>query len=292
MTAFTGVHVATATPFREDSSLDLDLLQEHCRWLAASGCHGVVVNGSLGEYQALDGGERAAVVVAAVAAAPEGMAVIAGTGAPSGHEARRWAEQAAVAGADGLMSLPPTGYRVDRREVLAHYREIASAGLPVVVYNNPYDTKIDLVPDLLAEIAALDGIVGVKEFSGDVRRVSEIIDTAPGLQVICGCDDVLVESLLMGASGWIAGFPNALPEVSVRLYDLAVSGKVEDAVTLYRELLPAFRWDARPQFVQAIKLAMDLVGRYGGPTRLPRLPLDAEAEADVRRAVERALAAG
>jgi 1-pyrroline-4-hydroxy-2-carboxylate deaminase len=291
MTAFTGIHVATATPFREDLSLDLDRLAEHCRWLADTGCNGVVVNGSLGEYQALDTDERAAVVRTAVDAAPADMAVIVGTGAPSGHEARRWAEQAAEAGADGLMSLPPTGYRVDRREVLAHYEQVAAAGLPVIVYNNPFDTKIDLTPDLLADIAAIDGVVGVKEFSGDARRVLEILDTAPGLQVICGCDDVLLESLLMGATGWIAGFPNALPEASVRLYELGAAGKIEDAIALYRELLPAFRWDARPQFVQAIKLAMDIVGRYGGPTRSPRMPLDAEAEADVRSAVERALAA-
>jgi 1-pyrroline-4-hydroxy-2-carboxylate deaminase len=289
MTAFTGVHVATAVPFRDDLSLDLDTYQEHVAWLAASGCRGVVANGSLGEYQALNDGERAAVVEAAVDAAPDGFVVTAGTGAPSGYEARQWAEQAAKAGAAAVMALPPTGYRGDLREVSAHFEEVAAAGLPVIVYNNPFDTKVDLIPDVLAHLAEIDGVVGVKEFSGDVRRVSEILEVAGDLQVICGADDVLLESLLMGATGWIAGFPNALPAPSVRLYDLGAAGNFGAALPLYRRLLPAFRWDSRPQFVQAIKVAMDMAGRYGGPTRLPRLPLDEATEAAVRAAVEQAL---
>jgi 1-pyrroline-4-hydroxy-2-carboxylate deaminase len=286
---FKGVLVATATPFAADGRVDYDRYGEHCAWMIDHGVHGLVPNGSLGEYQALDDEERARLVEVAVDASAGRAVVVPGVGSPAGHTSRRWAEQAAKAGAHGVMALPPTGYRASREEVLTHFREVAAAGLPVVVYNNPFDTRVDLTPGLLAEIAEIDGIVGVKEFSGDVRRVSEILDAAPGLQVICGSDDVVLESLLAGATGWIAGFTNAFPVASVRLFELGRSGHVTEALPMYRELLPAFRWDSRPQFVQAIKLALDMVGRYGGPCRLPRLPLAADAETAVRQAVERAL---
>jgi 4-hydroxy-tetrahydrodipicolinate synthase len=206
------------------------------------------------------------------------------------HQARHWAELAAEDGADGVLCLPPTMYRANRSEVLHHFGEVAKAGLPVMVYNNPIDTKVDLTPDLLAEIAQIENIVAVKEFSGDVRRVLEIRERAPELTVVSGADDVVVESLLMGATGWFAGFPNVFPAESVRLFELATTGRVEEARALYEPLVAAFRWDSRTEFVQAIKYGMDYVGRYGGPCRPPRGPLSPEhlatLEADMKRAVE------
>ncbi len=166
-------------------------------------------------------------------------------------------------------------YRANRGEVLAHFEAVASVGLPVMVYNNPIDTKVDLTPDLLAEIAAIDNVVAVKEFSGDVRRVLEIRERAPGLRVVSGADDVVLESLLMGATGWFAGFPNVFPAESARLFELAAAGELEHARALYEPLVAAFRWDSRTEFVQAIKLGMEQVGRYGGPCRPPRGPLTA-----------------
>lgn len=284
-----GVLVATTVPFADDLSLDLNRYADHVRWLAANGCRGVCPNGSLGEYIALTDDERAAVVSAAVEAAPEGFLVVPGVGSPSGTESARWTEQAAQAGAAGVLALPPNSYRADERETLAHFREVDAVGLPVIVYNNPIDTKVDLTPSLLASIAELDNIVGVKEFSCDVRRVNEIAEHAPGLDVYAGADDVLLESLLMGAVGWIAGFPNTFPAESVRLFELGRAGSVAQALPLYRALLPAFRWDSRTEFVQAIKLGMDMVGRYGGPVRLPRLELPADTAERVRADTQRAI---
>ncbi|MDQ3880817.1 MAG: dihydrodipicolinate synthase family protein [Chloroflexota bacterium] len=284
---FGGVLVATSVPFRVDLSLDLDLYAAHCRWLVDNGADGLIPNGSLGEYQALTDDERAAVVRTAVDAARGRAKVVPGVGAASGHASRRWAEQAARAGADGVMALPPTGYRVSVDEALAHFREVAAAGLPVMIYNNPFDTRIDLTPEILARLQEIDGVVAVKEFSGDVRRVAEIQDAAPGLQVLCGSDDVALESFLMGATGWVAGFSNAFPSETAWLFQLAMDGEFAAALPVYRSMLPALRWDARPKFVQAIKLAQELVGRYGGPCRLPRLPLTDEEAAAVRAAVER-----
>ncbi|MEU8201401.1 dihydrodipicolinate synthase family protein [Streptosporangium sp. NPDC049046] len=286
-----GVTVATALPLGADLSVDLDGYAEHCRWLVASGCDGVVPNGSLGEYQTLTSRERASVVETAVAAVG-GDRVMPGVAAYGALEARRWAEQAGEAGCRAVMLLPPNAYRADDRTVVEHYREVAAAGLPVVAYNNPFDTRVDLTPRLLATLHAEGLIVGVKEFSGDVRRIYEIAELAPGLDVLAGADDVLLELVTAGAVGWVAGFPNALPESTVALYRAAAAGDTATALPLYRALHPLLRWDSRPVFVQAIKLSMDLAGRRGGPCRPPRLALVPEQEAAVRAATEKALAEG
>ncbi len=287
-----GVLVATALPFRADLSVDLDAYADHVRWLAEAGCHGVVPNGSLGEYQVLTSDERAAVVRAAVAAAPEGCAVVPGVGAYGARESRGWAEQAAEAGAAAVLALPPNAYRADDVAVVEHYREVANAGLPVVAYNNPIDTKVDLTPSLLARLHGEGLIVAVKEFTGDVRRAYEIAELAPDLDLLVGSDDVLVELAVAGAVGWVAGYPNALPRSCVELYEAGLAGDLERALPLYRALHPLLRWDARTEFVQAIKLSMDVAGRPGGPCRPPRRPLSEDAAGAVREATEKALAAG
>ena len=284
-----GVLVATALPWNERGEPDLDRYAEHVRWLAENGCDGVIPNGSLGEYQTLSADERAAVVRTAVAAAPVGFSVIPGVGAYGSDEATRWAAQARDAGAPAVMLLPPNSYRADEQAVVEHYRAVAAVGLPIVAYNNPIDTKVDLTPELLARLHGEGLIVGVKEFSGDVRRAYRIAELAPGLDLIAGADDVVLELAVAGAKGWIAGFPNALPAQCMDLWRSAAAGDLAKALPLYRQLHPLLRWDSRVEFVQAIKYAMDLVGRYGGPCRAPRGPLTDEQAAAVREAVERAV---
>jgi 4-hydroxy-tetrahydrodipicolinate synthase len=215
-----------------------------------------------------------------------------GVAAYGSAESRRWAEHAAEAGCRSVMLLPPNAYRADERSVLAHYAEVAKAGLPVVAYNNPVDTKVDLVPELLARLHGEGHIRAVKEFSGDVRRAYRIAELAPELDLLAGADDVLLELAVAGAKGWVAGYPNALPRASIELYRAAVAGDLQTALPLYRQLHPLLRWDSRVEFVQAIKLSMDLVGRHGGPCRPPRAALLPEQEAAVRAATEKAVAAG
>jgi 4-hydroxy-tetrahydrodipicolinate synthase len=287
-----GVLVATALPLRaEDLSVDYDAYAAHCAWLVANGCDGVVPNGSLGEYQVLTPAERARVVETAVAAIG-GDRVVPGVAAYGSGEARRWAEHAADAGCAAVMLLPPNAYRADERSVRAHYAEVARAGLPVVAYNNPYDTKVDLTPRLLAELHAAGHIQAVKEFSGDVRRAWELAELAPGLDLVIGADDVLLELATAGAKGWVAGYPNALPRACAELFRAATAGDTATALPLYRSLHPLLRWDSRTEFVQAIKVSMDLTGRYGGPCRPPRVPLLPEQEKEVRAATEAAIAGG
>ncbi|GAA1993200.1 dihydrodipicolinate synthase family protein [Amycolatopsis minnesotensis] len=290
-----GVIVATALPYAEDGSapaglrVDLDRYAEHCRWLIENGCRGIGPNGSLGEYSSLTSEERRAVARTAIEAVGDDGIVVVGVHGVGAHQAREWAEKAAEDGAHGVLCLPPTMYRANTAEVMHHYEQVASVGLPVMVYNNPIDTKVDLLPPVVAELARLDNVVAVKEFSGDVRRVLEIRELAPALTVVAGADDVALEALLMGATGWFAGFPNVFPAESAHLFSLAQQGKLTEARALYEPLVAAFRWDSRTEFVQAIKRGMELVGRFGGPCRPPRGPLPedklAALDADLRRAI-------
>jgi 4-hydroxy-tetrahydrodipicolinate synthase len=290
--AWHGVLVANPLLLTRELEVDYDRYGDHIRWLAAAGCDGITPNGSLGEYQTLTEAERALVVEAAVRAAPDGFSVIPGVGAYGAREAVRWAEQAAAAGADAVLALPPNSYRADDDTVVEHYRAVASVGLPVVAYNNPLDTKVDLTPGLLARLTGEGLIVAVKEFSGDPRRAYRIREAAPDLDVLIGSDDTLVEVALAGAVGWVSGFTSVFPHSCLALYSAAVDGDLARALPLYRQLHPLLRWDSATEFVQAIKLAMDLVGVYGGPSRPPRRPLTAADEAAIRELTGKAMAEG
>jgi len=291
-----GVIVATTLAFKEDSSapgglaVDYERFAEHCSWLIDNGCRGVGPNGSLGEYSSLTDAERRKVIQVAVEAVGDRGLVIAGVHGVGWHQAKQWAEYAKEDGADGVLLLPPTLYRANDAEVIEHYTRVAEVGLPIMAYNNPIDTKVDLTPQLLVELAKIPEVVAVKEFSGDIRRVFEIQELTD-LDVIAGADDLLFETLIDGAVGWFAGYPNAFPKEAVEIYDLVQAGKLTEARELYKHLVAVFRWDSRVEFVQAIKLSIDIAGQsYGGPTRPPRGPLSAKHEADVRADTERALA--
>lgn len=290
-----GVLVATAIPLNDDLSIDYDGFAEHVRFLADNGCDGVAPNGSLGEYQTLSEEERARVIQTAVDASPEGFTVMAGVGAYGGLQSQKWAEQAAEAGAGALMLLPPNSYRANDDEALEHYRLAAKAGLPIVAYNNPIDTKVDLTPNLIARLYNEGLIVGVKEFTGDVRRAYEIKELAPGMDLLIGTDDTVLEMGIAGAVGWVAGYPNAIPQSTVELYNLSTSGNISDlprAREIYQDLHSLLRWDSKTEFVQAIKLSMDVAGRKGGPCRPPRGPLSDAVREAVIRDTEAALAKG
>ncbi|MEU6488019.1 dihydrodipicolinate synthase family protein [Streptomyces sp. NPDC046887] len=287
-----GVVVATSLPFHADLTIDYAAYGENVAQLAEQGVDGVAPNGSLGEYQTLTYEERDRVVETAVAHAPEGFSVMPGVGAYGAREAKRHAEFARDAGCGAVMCLPPTAYRADDRAVLEHYELVASAGLPVTAYNNPVDTKVDLRPELLAKLHAEGFIVGVKEFSGDVRRAYEIAERAPGLDLLVGTDDTVLEVGLAGAKGWVAGYPQVFPRACRALFDAVLAGDLATALPLYRRLHPVLRWDSRTEFVQAVKLGQDMTGRHGGRCRPPRGPLHPETEAAVRAATQAVIDAG
>lgn len=287
-----GIVIATSLQFDDQLEVDYDAYATNVRWLAEQGMDGVAPNGSLGEYHTLSWDERDKVVETAIANAPEGFTVMPGVGAYGGRESRRHAQVAKELGADAVMALPPNAYPADERAVLEHFELIASAGLPVTAYNNPIDTKVDLTPQILAKLSKEGIVVGVKEFSGDVRRCYEISELAPELDLIIGTDDTLLEVAIAGAVGWVAGYPQVFPQASRKLYDAAIAGDMETAVPLYRQLHSVFRWDSKIEFIQAIKLGQDLIGRNGGKTRPPRQPLTGQHEAIVREATQKLIDAG
>ena len=272
-----GVLVATALPWAEDDTPDLDAYAAHVGWLAANGCDGVTPNGSLGEYQILTDSQRDAVVRAAVAAAPDGFVVMPGIAAYGAKQARRHAEVAAEAGCPAVMLLPPNSYRARRVDVIEHYRIVAEAGIPIVAYNNPFDTKVDLVPTLLAQLYSEGLIVAVKEFSGDVRRFYELRELVPDLDVLAGSDDVVLELALAGSPGWVAGYPNVFPAACVELFAAARARDLDKAMPLYSRAALAAALGLQDR-VRAGDQAVD----GPQPRRHRRWPVPAAARAAVR----------
>ncbi|RPF52179.1 dihydrodipicolinate synthase family protein [Aquisalibacillus elongatus] len=288
MAKFNGVFVALITPFKDNYEVDYTRLYELCDWLIENGVDGLVPGGSLGEYATLKHDERAKVVETVVEAAGGRVPVMVGSGAPSTDQVVYWVEHAKKVGAEGVMALPPINYNPLRNEVIEHFKAINSVGLPIVAYNNPHDYPVDLTPDILAELSQLENVIGVKEFTGDVRRVHEILDKTE-LEVMIGVDDLGLEGPLLGATGWIAGVPNALPKEGVELFNLAREGRLEEAMELYKRLLPLFKYDTSPQLVQSIKYMNELAGMPVGPTRPPRLPLSDKHYENVKIAFENAV---
>lgn len=290
MARFEGVYVAIVTPFTNDYEVDYKRLAELCDWLIQEGVDGLVPSGSLGEYATMTGEERAKVIHTVIAAAKGRVPVVVGSAAPSTRQAVEWVQFSKDAGAAGVMALPPINYKPLENEVFAHYEALNTVGLPIIAYNNPHDYKIDLTPDILARLAKFENIVAVKEFSGDVRRMQDILSQTD-LEVMVGVDDLVMEGGLIGATGWISGVPNALPKEGVELFRLARTGKLGEAQALYRRLLPLFHYDASPQLVQSIKYMMELANFPVGPTRPPRLPLTEEYYAGIKKAFDYAVGA-
>lgn len=286
-----GVFPAITTPFRSDYSIDYGFLREHARWLIDGGCKGIVAIGSLGEGATLTLDEKVAVFEACRAALGDRAPLVAGVSGLSTAECVALARAAEKAGCDGLMILPPYVYPGDRREIDAHLSAIVEATpLSCMLYNNPIAYGTDLGAGQIARLARHANVHAVKESSGDIRRVTQIrAEVGDRLAIFAGIDDMVVEAVAVGATGWIAGLANALPEESVRLFDLAVAGERERARELYEWFLPLLRFDLGAKFVQKIKLVQAAVGKGSPVVRPPRLPLAGDELEEVNRIIEERL---
>ena len=287
MSTFPGIIPAVVVPFAPDESIDVDALKANLAHLLDGGIHGLVVNGTMGEAGSLSSEERALVLETVVAAAAGRVPVSAGVSAASTAAACAYAEQARAGGAHGVMCLPPLLYRGTTAELTAHFAAVAEAAqLPVMAYNNPEASGIDLTPEVIAQIAAaVPGIVAVKECSGDARRIAALLGRTE-LEVLVGGDDWALEGLAAGATGWVAGVANIAPAECVQLMDLVEQGRLPEAREVYQRLLPLGRLDMTPWLVQYFKGAMDAVGLTGGPCRPPRQRLAAEQQAILAEAVD------
>jgi 1-pyrroline-4-hydroxy-2-carboxylate deaminase len=289
-----GVFPAITTPFRADLSVDHDALAQHVSWMIDSGCGAIVPLGSLGESATLTPTEKVDILRTCCDAASGRVPIIAGIAGLATAECVALARSAERVGCGGLMALPAYVYYSDWRETRAHYSAVIGAtSLSCMLYNNPIAYRTDVTAPQLAELAAThENLHGVKESSGDVRRVTAVrAELGDRLAVFAGLDDMILEAVPAGASGWIAGLVNALPEESVRVFDLAVAGQWEEATALYHWFLPLLRMDTVPKFVQLIKLVQAEMGRGSPSVRPPRLQLEGEelrnALAVIRHQLER-----
>lgn len=278
MTKWTGVFPAMTTQFHADGRLDMDAMASHCERMIQSGVAGLVMLGSLGENLALEHEERIEVLRTALMVAAGRVPVVTGVAENSAVAARRWLETAADLGVQGAMVLPAMVYHADRTETLFHYRYVASGSpLPIIAYNNPIGYGVDITPDMFLELSDLEQIVAIKESTGDVRRVTDLINVVGNrYEIFAGVDDLALECAMLGATGWIAGIGLAFPEENQRLWNLAMESKWEEARTLYRWYTPLLHLDVGKKFVQNIKLAIQEVGLGKEHVRLPRLPLSGE----------------
>jgi len=287
MSTFPGIIPALVVPFAPDDSIDAAALKANAAHLLDGGVHGFVVNGTMGEAASLSVHERGLVLDTVVGVAAGRVPVSVGVSAGSTGAACAYAEQARAGGAHGVMCLPPLLYRGTTAELAAHYAAVAEAAqLPVMAYNNPAASGIDLTPDVIAEIAAaVPGIVAVKECSGDARRIAALLGSTD-LEILVGGDDWALEGFAAGATGWVSGVANVAPAECVQLMHVVEQGRLPEARELYQRLLPLGRLDMTPWLVQYFKGAMDAVGLTGGPCRPPRGPLTGEQEAILARAVD------
>jgi 1-pyrroline-4-hydroxy-2-carboxylate deaminase len=283
---FPGILPAVTTPFDASGGVDSGALQANVRALLEAGVHGIVGTGTMGEAGSLSTEERRAVIAAIVAAVDGRVPVVAGVSAGTPAQAIGYAADAAAEGAIALMCLPPLGYRGDEREVVAFYAAVAEAGgLPLMAYNNPESSGVDMPPELIARIgASVENVVAVKECSGDVRRIPALLNTTD-LEILVGGDDWALEGFCAGATGWVSGVADVAPAECVALYEHCRAGELDAARELYARLLPLGRFDMNPKLVQYFKAAMDEVGLVGGATRPPRLPLLDDERGELRAAL-------
>ncbi len=279
---WTGVLPAITTPWRNDDTIDLDLFARHATWMVGHGCSGLVTPGSLGEGGLLSMDERKALWKAAVGAVGAQVPVVAAVGACSTLHATQIARAAEECGCRGLMVLPPYAYKGTWREMHAHFGAVLKATqLSCMLYNNPIAYGTDLLPAQMAQLAQEHtNVQAIKESSADIRRMTELRASLPSQVVLLvGIDDMLLEGVAAGAEGWVAGLVNGFPAESVRLLDLAVNGRLDEAQELYEWFLPLLRLDAVPEFVHLVKLAQARAGWGNERVRLPRLPLEGAARA-------------
>ena len=275
---FPGIIPAVTTPFDGAGEIDRAALDANLAALLDAGVHGLVATGTMGEAGSLTRAERRTVVEAVAGASRGRVPVIAGISSGTPVAAIELGRDAADAGATAVMMLPPLGYRADPAEVEAYYRAVAEGvGLPVMAYNNPEASGVDLPPELLVRLyEEVDGVVAIKECSGDARRIAKLLDAAPGLEVLVGGDDWALEGFCAGATGWVSGVADVAPAECVALWEACRAAELDRARELYGRLLPLGRFDMTPKLVQYFKAAMDERGLAGGECRPPRMPLTAE----------------
>jgi len=275
---WSGVFPALLTPFTNDDRLDLPLFEKNLQTQLQAGVHGVIIGGSLGEASTLTESEKEAMVRSALALCNASVPVVVNIAESVTQEAIRMAKLARSWGANGVMLLPPMRYRSDDRETIHYFRSVATAtDLPVMIYNNPIDYKIDFRPELFDALLDCPTVTALKESSRDVTNLTRMLNRfGDRFKILCGVDTLALEELLLGAHGWVAGLVDAFPHETVAIWNYVRSGHYDKARALYRWFMPLLELDIHPKLVQYIKLAAQEQGIGSEFVRPPRLCLVGE----------------
>ena len=273
-----GVFPAATTQFRSDQSLDIDATVAHVDAMLAAGIHGLVMLGTVGENTSLEYKEKLDLLPRTVEHVKGRVPVLSGVAEYTTALACRFAADAQKRGVDGLMVLPGMVYKSDPRETMEHFRAVAGASdLPIMLYNNPVSYGVDILPEQFGAFAELKNVVAIKESSDDPRRITRIKNACGDRFILfCGVDDLVMESYILGATGWISGLVNAFPAENRLLWDLLEKGDFAAARKVYAWYEPLLRLDTMPKLVQYIKLAAAECGYGTEMTRAPRLPIVGE----------------
>jgi 1-pyrroline-4-hydroxy-2-carboxylate deaminase len=287
-----GVFPALLTPFDANDQVDLAMYDKNLDAQVEAGIHGIIIGGSLGEASTLSLEEKELLVRVSVKKLAGKLPVIMNIAEGSTKEAIQQAILAKEWGADGIMLLPPMRYKADDREVVEFFKAVAAnTDLPIMIYNNPVDYKIDVTLDMFEELSAIPHINAIKESTRDVTNITRLKNRfGDRFAVLCGVDPLTVEELALGADGLVAGLVDAFPKETVVMYNLVKSGKLEEAINIYRWFMPLLELDIHPKLVQYIKLAAAQTGIGSEHVRAPRLPLVGEERERILKVINDGIA--
>ena len=289
---WTGVFPALTTKFTVDDTLDLPLFEKNLHAQLDAGVNGVVLGGTLGEASVLTTQEKEELIKFAVEKCAGKVPVVLNIAEGSTKEALQQAAYAKAWGAKGIMILPPMRYKSDHRETVTYFKTVAGAiDLPVMIYNNPVDYKIEVTMDMFDDLQGCKNITAIKESTRDVTNVTRLINRfGDRYKILCGVDPLAMEELVLGADGWVAGLVCAFPKETVAIFNLVKAGKIEEATKIYRWFMPLLELDIHPKLVQYIKLAETQAGIGSETVRPPRLTLVGQEREDVLKIINEGIA--
>ena len=286
-----GVFPALLTPFTKKDDLDLDMFEKNLAAQVAAGVHGVIIGGSLGEASTITEQEKEELVEFSVEYLNENIPVILNIAESTTQDAVQQVANARKWGADGIMLLPPMRYKTDERETITYFKTVAnSTDLPIMIYNNPHDYKIDTTPEMFDELIGCKNITALKESSRDVTNLTRMKNRfGDRIKILCGVDTLAMEELCLGADGWVAGLVDAFPKETTTIYNLVKAGNIEEATKIYRWFMPLLELDIQSKLVQYIKLAAMQTGIGSEYVRAPRLTLASEERQRVLKIINDAI---
>ena len=287
-----GVFPALTTKFTDDDQLDFSLFEKNLQAQLAAGVNGIILGGTLGEASVLTTAEKEQLVKFTVEKCEGKVPVLLNIAEGSTKEALQQAAYAVAWGAKGLMILPPMRYKSDHRETVTYFKTVADATeLPMMIYNNPLDYKIDVTLEMFSELTECKNIQAVKESTRDVTNVTRMRNRFGNrYKILCGVDTLAMEELCLGADGWIAGLVCAFPRETVAIFNLVKAGKIEEAIKIYRWFMPLLELDIHPKLVQYIKLAETQTGLGSENVRAPRLVLEGKEREEILKIINDGIA--